>query len=533
MKKINVGKTVEKLYIWVVGTIAAVISLFLAMTSLLHTTFVETINQSQSVDSILYRIRTGAESVIYRNDNFIFNIISLAVIMLVVSVMLKFMQKCKLKYNICFIAVWTIILGTVWVMSSQSAPTCDSKTVVSASMSFAHGDLSFLANGRYLKDYSYQLGYVLFNEVIIRFVELFMTIKNFLFLEILNVIFLAVINVFVILINNEIFDDSRVNNATTLIVAASVAPIISCTFVYGIIPGMMFAVVALYFEIKYIKTEKKLFAVISLFMVSIAVVVKPNYSIWVIAMAIICFVAMVKKKKYILNIAFILLIAVMPMLSQRAVKSFYEYRSGAKLGDAIPYSSWISMGLQENGMAPGWFSVTPTVDNFKNSGYNADKASEVSKNEIKQRVNYFIYNQRYASDFFYYKAVSQWNETTYESLWNNTVRDQYQPKGRIAAFFCYRGERITKLYMDCVAQYIFVMFFVGIVLTLKKKRYESLTFPLIIIGGFAYHMLSEGKSQYILPYFILMTAFAAYGAVAVNEEYISGHILFCNKKSKV
>lgn len=35
-----------------------------------------------------------------------------------------------------------------------------------------HGDLSFLANGRYLKDYSYQLGYVLFNEVIIRFVEL-------------------------------------------------------------------------------------------------------------------------------------------------------------------------------------------------------------------------------------------------------------------------------------------------------------------------------------------------------------------------
>ena len=60
MKKINVGKTVEKLYIWVVGTIAAVISLFLAMTSLLHTTFVETITQPQAVDSILYRIRTGA-----------------------------------------------------------------------------------------------------------------------------------------------------------------------------------------------------------------------------------------------------------------------------------------------------------------------------------------------------------------------------------------------------------------------------------------------------------------------------------------
>lgn len=59
---------------------------------------------------------------------------------------------------------------------------------------------------------------------------------------------------------------------------------------------MMFAVVALYFEIKYIKTEKKLFAVISLFMVSIAVVVKPNYSIWVIAMAIIYYLLLRSEK---------------------------------------------------------------------------------------------------------------------------------------------------------------------------------------------------------------------------------------------
>jgi hypothetical protein len=34
---------------------------------------------------------------------------------------------------------------------------------------------------------------------------------------------------------------------------------------------------------------------------------------------------------------------------------------------------------------------------------------------------------------------------------------------------------------------------------------------LIILGGFVYHLIFEAKSQYVLPYFIMMVPFAAYG----------------------
>ena len=89
------------------------------------------------------------------------------------------------------IAVWTIIIGLLWVYSSQSAPTEDSWRVTNASLCFAKDDFSPL-DERYFKDYSFQLGYVFFNEVLIRIASIFGEVTDLLFLEALNVIFLAV-----------------------------------------------------------------------------------------------------------------------------------------------------------------------------------------------------------------------------------------------------------------------------------------------------------------------------------------------------
>ena len=41
--------------------------------------------------------------------------------------------------------------------------------------------------------------------------------------------------------------------------------------------------------------------------------------------------------------------------------------------------------------------------------------------------------------------------------------------------------------------------------------------PVVFLGGFFYQLISEGKAQYIIPYFIVMTAFAAFGIVSFYD----------------
>jgi hypothetical protein len=65
--------------------------------------------------------------------------------------------------------------------------------------------------------------------------------------------------------------------------------------------------------------------------------------------------------------------------------------------------------------------------------------------------------------------------------------------------------------MDVYTQLIFVAVLIGLLACLRNKNFLSIALPLIILGGMLYHLISEAKSQYSMPYFILMVGFAAYG----------------------
>lgn len=511
---------IEKIYMVAVGIFGVIFSLFIAYVSLMHTTFVEVISDNEVIDSAVYNIKAEIESVIYKNDNFILNIIVLILMIAIMSIFIANGKKFKLQYNLIFIFAWTAILGIIWVVSSQSAPNEDSGVVTNTSWQFAHGNYDMLTDEkeRYFRNYPFQLGYVLFNEIIIRIRLIFGEPKNLLFLEVLNGIFLGIINVFVVLINNKLFDDKRVNNITTIILALSVAPMISCSFIYGIFPGMCFAIVALYCQIKYIKENKKLYAILSLLLITVAIIIKPNYIIWVIAMVCIYVVAMFKDKKFIFKSICVILSVVFALSAQSVVKASYEKRAGVDLGDSIPYVSYIAMGLNESNLAPGWYNYAFTMTNFETSNFNTEVASKSSKKVIKDRIIYFAKHPQYTDDFFYLKETSQWNETSYESIWNNQVRGQYKDKNAFAAWVCGGCEFAVKKYMDYIAQFSFVMFLIGMIAVICKKDYLKFTFPLIFVGGFMYHTISEGKSQYIMPYFILICGFAAIGMVSLYDK---------------
>ena len=51
----------------------------------------------------------------------------------------------------------------------------------------------------------------------------------------------------------------------------------------------------------------------------------------------------------------------------------------------------------------------------------------------------------------------------------------------------------------------------------SRKQFLFTMLPVVFLGGFFYQLISEGKAQYIIPYFILMTGFAAFGAVSFYD----------------
>lgn len=496
-----------------------IFALFISGVSLFHTTSVQKIDEGRGVSSTIYNIKERLESVIYYNDNFIWNLILLAICLLVAFFAVAKLKKIKLRYQVIFLFLWTFILGTTWVISSQSAPTEDSYFVTNFALEFSNGDFSILEEDRYFKNCSYQLGYVFFNEILIRIARIFKPVTTFIFLEVCNAFFLSVIYVFLLLLLEALFHNPRINMVATILLALSAAPLIFCSFVYGVYPGMMFALIALYCEIRYLKDNKIVFGILAIPSIVIAVMVKSNYLIWLIAMVLICLVVMFRRKKYAFDIGFLVLAVGLSMAVQPSVKAMYENRSGVDLGDSIPYVSWIAMGLNESDLAPGWYDYHYNITNFEESDFNAEKAAESSKKEIADRMHYFVKNPQYANDFFYLKAVSQWNETTYESIWNNVVRNQYQEKGKLSDWVCNQGQPKVRRYMDVFAQFIFFAFLVSCVYTLRKKNFLWGTIPLIFVGGFLFLLLSEGKSQYVMPYFILMTGFSAFGIVSLYDKF--------------
>lgn len=494
----------------------------LSVGSIFSTTGMEIVSPESASDSVVWRIRESIETVVYYSDGIIGNIIWLIVCGMVCFLVMPLLKKIPIWAEIAVAAVWTIALGCIWVYSSRLAPTEDSYMVTIAAQDFAT-DFFGIFEGRYFRNYSFQLGYVFFNETIIRIAVKFMEIKNLLFLEAINVVMLAASYGALIFINSRIFKDQRVRHLTFFLILFAVQPLIFCSFLYGIIPGMTFGIFSVLFLVLYLQNRKPFMAVLygmfSAVFLAVSVMIKTNNYIILVAVIAVTFVAMFKRKKFIRDIVFMAVTIAMCLSVNPLVKSHYEKRAGVDLEKPIPFSAWFNMGLHEASNAPGWYEPGYTVFSYEWHNFDPEETHEIAIEGIKERVNYFREHPNYRHNFFYRKFMSQWNETSYQSIWNNQVRMVYDDqRGKIATWVCGDGTVKTKRYMDIYSQLIFAACLAGLIACLKNKNFLSITLPLIILGGMLYHLLAEAKSQYAMPYFIMMIGFAGYGICTVYDK---------------
>lgn len=504
---------------------------YIALMSLLQTSVIDPGNYS-------------AEVILYQTDNVALNIFFIAIFFAFTFKMKKnydFFAKINIKYCEIVLVAFSLIIGLVWIFSVTSVPAADSYNVFETATSAAKDNYSAFINGSkfynsdYYNNYSYynyypfQLGFVFICEMVYRIFGTSTSMP----IQVINVICVSLAYLGIAKISAKLYKKRSIEFFTILLLMGCLQPLLLCTFAYGNIIGMCCSIWASYFLIKYFQTQKYINLLPCGILLVLATLAKYNNMIVLVAFVIVLIVHTIIKKKW-QSIAFALAICIATVGASSLVIMSYENRANVKLSNGVSQTMYLDMGLNESYMAPGWYNAI-ALNTYKNSGLNDDIANQKAWKEIETRLDYMGKNPGYAIDFFGKKIVSQWNEPTFESIWVSKVKSHSSEINGIGKSV-YDGSfgQLLELYFNFYMQIIYGVFAIGIVCLIYKKKanIETILLPLIVLGGFGYHLLFEGKSQYILTYIILLLPTVAYGfSLILNGKFVKIRKAISNLKN--
>ena len=431
-------------------------------------------------------------------------------------------SKVNTNFIVGVMLLMTTILSLIWINLVKSSSGNDTLMILLNTARDAAQDQyqsfqsswDYYGNYSYFLYYPYQLGYVFFAEILYR---IFGTGSSDVIFQVPNVIALDFIYVGLVMITKKLFDRRSVSNVTAIALTLCFQPMFMTTITYSLLLGLAFSVWSVYFVIRYMKENKIKFAVFSVLLMAVSVLLKYNNMIIMAAVCIALVLHVIGKKRFLaLAVAAAMIICCVGL--QKLVISSYSARSGVKLNTQVSMKMLAYTGISESTMAPGWYNGKD-METLRDAGMDVAKANEVASAGIKERFDTLSKSNKLA-EFFKKKLFSQYNEPSFESTWISQVRSHDYPEGeKLPAFVesVYTGgmSKVLGIWFHYFTMMTYICFTAGMVWLIirKKLNTESLILPVAILGGLLYHMVFEGKSQYILPYFILLIPFAAYGFI--------------------
>lgn len=507
----------ETIVVTVLGVLAFIAFGYVAVMSFLQT-------------SVFERTNIALEVVHYQPDNILLNLFFTVLFFALLFRLRRyydFFAKVNMRVMEIVLVGWVLLLGLFWVISVTSVPEADSGMIYHTATQAAQGNYSSMLNNdpsapmaeyyynhSYYNYFPYQLSFVAFSEL---FYRIFGTGSS-MPIQIFNVLTLASAYYAVAKITYLLFNRRSVEFITVIMLAGCLQPIFFCTYVYGNIIGMSAALWACLFLLKYFRTNRYVWLIPSALLLTLSVFVKYNNLIYLAAFVIALVVHAVREKKW-QSIAFGVAVCILCVLIPSIPARVYETKTQVPFEKGAPQSCFLDMGLQDSPMASGWYSKT-AVNDYYQAGFDADMAKTIAGQHIDQRMSFFTSQPDVMFTFFSNKVLSQWNEPTYESLWISQVKEHSTPISDFTNSFYNGGtNQFLELYFNFQMQCTLLLFAIGVYLMFvhRKLRLETILLPLILLGGFGYHLLFEAKSQYALTYLPLLLPIAAYGLNTLLE----------------
>lgn len=417
--------------------------------------------------------------------------------------------------------IWIGVMGMWWIRAVNRVPEGDQAFLYGGASYFLEGNYDFLAKGGYCSMYPHQLGLIALTELLFLVTG---SMNYFAFQVICVVLAMGIVWLGFRLVRH-VTEHTAIAAAYCLMMMGCLPLIFYTGWVYGDIPSIFFSMLAADMLLLYAEKGKWGYLAGVVLSMSMAVLVRKNSLILLVAFFLTGGVyALWKKDRRILLSA--LLAALIPYIAYMGIYKMYEIRSGYEHMKGIPTLSWVSMGMRDEQGTYGWYYDYPKQIYYAND-CSWEVSNEIVKQDIRERLYYFKQNPSYAMTFYREKILSQWNEPLYQSLYfsNKYVKEELRPApdtlvSKISneyfmnlLWFCDRMQFLVYLGILCY-------FLFGV-----KKNSNILQHLLAVamIGGFFFSILWEAKARYILPYYVTMFPCAVIG----YEQLIrSGAVLF-------
>jgi hypothetical protein len=412
------------------------------------------------------------------------------------------------------LAVVYLIAGAYWILNISTTLRADAMWIQEGAQLSAAGDYSFLEIDHDIRNHPWQLGMVTYERILGLFS------KNAQLLFLVNLLAIIGINYFTYRMADMVFLHDHKTNLLTLLFSFGFLPqFFFLAFAYGLIPGFYCMMCGFYYQQRYFREQKIKYAVICVVMTVVATILKGNYVVGAIAMALLFLLHTLRERKIrYLVIALIMMLAI--QVSNPMIRAYYSMVSGEELNEGEPKLLYIAMGImpENRGIAPGWYCGYNDYT-FGYANFDPDVASEMAKESIAESLAHYRNDPADAVDFFSKKIASVWCDPLFQSVWSGPREDANQPVRTQILESLYHGgmvEKIVRGYMKVFLLMILVLM-VCYVFDRRNRKYDFNYALLYLIGGFLLHIIWEGKSQYVYTYIFILLPGCAYEAVALHE----------------
>lgn len=428
-------------------------------------------------------------------------ILTAAIALFALSFLKKPLHLVPERYLFLGCAAVYLVMGLYLIGNVDHALRADAYLVSHAAQELLAGSPALLEKGSYLSQFPHQIGLTLYDALL--YTIHCHPVINF----IANLGFVIGINFLVYKIANALFRDRLTNNLCILLSFGFLPQFFFILFAYGNIPGLFFVLFAFYHTLRFSREHRTLNLVLAVVGACVAVLLRQNFVIGVIAMAIFLCLDMLRRfsVKHLILLASIGVSLLLPLKILPA--TFVGETSG------MPSVLWIAMGtdIDNTVCGPGWYDGSHYYI-FEVADYDPAAAKAIGQEKLQNNLDKIAADPTAARKFFANKIASQWCDPLYESLWTGPMEDCGQQTHTPLLQSLYTGGTAEQIVSYMMKTYLFSFFGLCLLFVLRYHRRSDgwqMGF-LTLIGGFLFHLVWEGKSQYIYPYFFSLMPFAAF-----------------------
>lgn len=414
-------------------------------------------------------------------------------------------EKKKKIRKVIFIAslIGYIIFNVIWGIMVRPGIGGDSVHVSNLAQVFYNSEKQELLNHptyagipllQYIQAYPQQITLAYIYSFFFRIIH-FDTIE---LLRILNIIGNIMIIVALYKITTQLTKKYKTNKTRLLILIITFISLpMLLTFIYGDIPSLAFCLFSVYFMMKYIETKKYRYSIIASICMMLAYMMRMNSLIFIIATVMYLIFNVFKDfnkehiKEKILQILIIFIYLAVSIVPPSIIENYYFGKYNLDKNKKYPRVSFLLMAMEESRRANGWYNEEIAERALR----EPEKIKDEYYNRIRERINYFSKNLGYTFDFYIKKITSMWSENTYSAATANKLQENQSLKYTIEPITIYQK---ALLIVTCLC---------SLIVLIKKRKNLSLELIFLItifIGGFAFHILWEAKSRYIIPYIVAL-----------------------------